>query len=126
MLLLETGAYVTQIRLEHTLFTELTGQFGNTPVSGFDNNIIYPQDPYAIYNNQDYYSQIYKRPQTTPDVRPSSTSNHIKPEYNPTATGYNTIPGGYNTFPSGYPSIPNIPATAPPSPPYSSQTTGYG
>lgn len=84
-LLVETGSFVTQIKLEHTLFTEVsTGH----PVSGFD-NYIYPQDPFVIYNNQDnYYSQTnYQRPtapqQPQPQSYPSQPQYTTTPPYQP-------------------------------------------
>lgn len=66
---LETGAYVTFIKLEHTLFTELAA---GHPLNGFD-----AQDPFVIYNNDesDYYSEISKQRPTAPE-RPSHVSTY--------------------------------------------------
>ncbi|KAJ6635913.1 Serine protease gd [Pseudolycoriella hygida] len=65
----EVAAYVTQIKLEHTLFTDISA--GGQPVSGFDNNL-YSQNRFITYNNRDnYYSQTYQQRPSGPD-RPQS------------------------------------------------------
>lgn len=80
---LETGSYVTQIKLEHTLFTEVAG---GHPVSGFDNYIYY-QDPFVIYNNPDnYYSSTYQqRPTQQPqyESHPQQISYPTQPPQQP-------------------------------------------
>lgn len=90
----ETGAFVTQIKLEHTLFTEIAG--GHS-VSGFD-NYLYPYDPYLAYNNPDnyYYSQIYKSPiaQDTPQ-QPPQYQTHTP--YQPSATQFQAPTTQYQT-----------------------------
>lgn len=80
---------MTQIRLEHTLFTEIAA---GQSVSGFDNNLN-PQDPFVIYDNQDnYYSETYQRP--TAPSQPSYQTHHH----------YQTTPQ-YQTYPQ-YPTSP--------------------
>lgn len=64
-LFIEIGSYVTQIKLEHTLFTELAaGQYTSVPVSDIDDKLN-THDPFVIYNNQDDFY-----PETSYQQRP--------------------------------------------------------